>query len=1011
MRWPRHVAAIVALVAAAGTALGDGMVVPKVEAAAMEAGQKAIIIDCGDREVIVFRITYSGAAEDFAWVVPVPGRPDPDDISQGSAWFFEYVYGTTSPKVITLPPEHEGKQAMEAIRAGAGGPGTMGSGSKPEVLEWYTLTVGPYRVSVLSATGKGVLGQWLRQHGFGLPAAADAALDSYVGRGWYFVATTVTPGQARTGLMEGDLPPLVVGFPRPQQLLYPLAISRASTRQWCTLDLVILSAGAVNCREVPAWRMPPGRQGRGSIWDMLCAATDDGARSVLLSSLPSLPLPESAWCAEGRPKPAGVNWMRMWATRLWMRLRREQLADLHFYRDRGELDGLTQRLAIERKPGKVASAMRALRRKIFWPVLLAVCVMIALIAGIAIGMRASKAALLLLLVVSGPMAYGGFVGIGWFREFDVVAEKLTHAIRQFHDRYGAYPKSVADLAATRPPSTGIDASGNEVEIPAGRGWAPLLDEIPVDPASGSRSGWLIDLAAPGLVSSKGFALKIRWETEQPGMVRGPETTGPAAATLSTSLAPREVTDPEAVTVIYDPYGVAGCVWLRVSGETAEVTLDWGAGSRVEAPEGELAAIALLPNSFAPPGSPGAWCIVARIERDEEGTGWTSTPLATQPVAGRPAGLAVLRQDAILAGVATGSAGEGDEGPPAEAPAVPEGPGIIYLCRPGQPLVKLTTVLGLRGLARASDHTAFVVHQPEQGAGHRLSILDLRSRPPRLRQVDTWPVVGGRYGDWVVARDGYAWVVTQSPDGRNYALVRVSATGVAQTMLQARTAEGALVDQDIPLPLTYAIAPGPAGRALALVDAGVEGVRYGGPCVVMLGEAKPRVVARLRHAHFPVGWPAREKGWCAVAWPPETMPEATALLGLSHEYTLLIAVIRRQWPRVTLAFPKLDSPQPGQETMVEVYQAQPPMHLRARVFACMPVWEAKDGWLVAVEKELGFSMETHQVVGVTWLTQKGRRYALVGRRMYPIPSDAEPPVVDCYLSDMALVYVPLDLAGA
>lgn len=176
-----------------GIAFGDGMMAPtsaRPELAPMEAGQKAILIDDGVTETILFQVTYRGPRNDFAWVIPVPGKPGPQGVDEGSQWFLDYVQALTSPVVVTEGPrssrsaQMSGMSGMGAPPAGRAAGRAAPSVPPPRVIEDRRLDVGPYQVSVLEATGKGVLGDWLRAHGFVIPAGADRDLDGYVGRGW-----------------------------------------------------------------------------------------------------------------------------------------------------------------------------------------------------------------------------------------------------------------------------------------------------------------------------------------------------------------------------------------------------------------------------------------------------------------------------------------------------------------------------------------------------------------------------------------------------------------------------------------------------------------------------------------------------------------------------------------------------------------------------------------------------------------------------------------------------------
>ncbi len=78
---------------------------------------------------------------------------------------------------------------------------------------------------------------------------------------------------------------------------------------------------------------------------------------------------------------------------------------------------------------------------------------------------------------------------------------LRNAIGLFYTDTGAYPKQLADLAATSAPAKGYDSSGAEVSINAADWHGPYLQEVPNDPISGTAFNYSTTPPNVGKVTS------------------------------------------------------------------------------------------------------------------------------------------------------------------------------------------------------------------------------------------------------------------------------------------------------------------------------------------------------------------------------------------------------------------------------------------------------------------------------------------------------------------------------
>jgi len=200
------------LAALCAPALADGaFVVPNPEHTDIrEPEQKAAIYWHDGTEDLILNASYQGAPADFAWIVPVPAKPEVEAFD--GAIFHELAR-------LTTPPPEPWRPMMGRKRAAAA--------SAPAVEVVERKEVGPYDVAVLTATDAGALSQWLKANGYRFPAEHAPVLEGYTGGTWHFVAMRVAPGKAghTSGLASGAVASVRLTFACPEAPLYPLRIS------------------------------------------------------------------------------------------------------------------------------------------------------------------------------------------------------------------------------------------------------------------------------------------------------------------------------------------------------------------------------------------------------------------------------------------------------------------------------------------------------------------------------------------------------------------------------------------------------------------------------------------------------------------------------------------------------------------------------------------------------------------------------------------------------------------
>ncbi len=233
----RHVGWIVciAVLALHGLAMADGCFIPteqewregRERSLINEPEQKAVVFFSKGREQLIISPSYQGASSSFAWVVPVPSRPQVE-ILKGA--IFHELAELTMPK----QPVVQSAKVEGALRA----PGVS-------VLE--RKTVGAYDVSVLSATDGQALMRWLKANKYHIPDKAIGPMKGYVKQGWTFVASRIKVPSNAKGLRTGTLAPLRLTFSA-KQPVYPMKLSSANPKQFDVLVYLVLPSGELRGR-------------------------------------------------------------------------------------------------------------------------------------------------------------------------------------------------------------------------------------------------------------------------------------------------------------------------------------------------------------------------------------------------------------------------------------------------------------------------------------------------------------------------------------------------------------------------------------------------------------------------------------------------------------------------------------------------------------------------------------------------------------------------------------------
>jgi len=199
-----------------------------------QAGEQIIFKQQGNDVTAIVQIQYVGQAEDFSWVVPVPGIPT---FAAGSNLLFQTLEPMTRPQFNLL---ESGEVCLEDLESDSsvvnlGGAATEGDAVEVEVL--LSETVGPYDVQVIQSEDPEALATWLVDNNYDLSERGAELIEPYVTSGMNFVVLKLSSGQT-----VGDLRPLVMNY-MTEQVMIPIRLTAVAAQDDMGVLVWILGEG------------------------------------------------------------------------------------------------------------------------------------------------------------------------------------------------------------------------------------------------------------------------------------------------------------------------------------------------------------------------------------------------------------------------------------------------------------------------------------------------------------------------------------------------------------------------------------------------------------------------------------------------------------------------------------------------------------------------------------------------------------------------------------------------
>ncbi|HAN30366.1 MAG TPA: hypothetical protein DCQ06_02100, partial [Myxococcales bacterium] len=167
------------------------------------------------KSLVWVEVRYTGLAQDFGWVLPLPKVPK---VSVGSSWVFDQLDTRHAPRFSTeienkdencrnwqaycfgaSPTAGGGREAANSADGSFAGGGGAGSGDDGDVKVLEKSQAGPYDYEILASKNAQALLDWLNKNGYKTPQKALPILESHLAKGDVFVAVKL---QNNSGVNE-----------------------------------------------------------------------------------------------------------------------------------------------------------------------------------------------------------------------------------------------------------------------------------------------------------------------------------------------------------------------------------------------------------------------------------------------------------------------------------------------------------------------------------------------------------------------------------------------------------------------------------------------------------------------------------------------------------------------------------------------------------------------------------------------------------------------------------------
>jgi len=167
------------------------------------------------------QIQYTGSAEDFSWILPLPHPIGPEDIEvpEDAMAAFTELDVATAPVFIPPPMPECATDALKLRFSSAA------VAEKADVQIFASGEVGPYEFDVIGSEDPDALVKWLREHNYQVTEDMEPLIDVYVQEGFVFLAMRLLPEESAQNVQ-----PVKLTYPSLRPMI-PLRLTAVAANQ------------------------------------------------------------------------------------------------------------------------------------------------------------------------------------------------------------------------------------------------------------------------------------------------------------------------------------------------------------------------------------------------------------------------------------------------------------------------------------------------------------------------------------------------------------------------------------------------------------------------------------------------------------------------------------------------------------------------------------------------------------------------------------------------------------
>jgi len=167
---------------------------------------QVVLMRDGTKTVLSMQNRYSGPAEGFAMIIPVPQVLMQEDVKTLYPELFAKIDTLTSPRLVEyweqdpcLVDDYYNERGGGFFPPSATADDADGNVQDPGVVVEAEFAVGEYDIQILSSNNATALDTWLVDEGYNVPTGAAPYYQPYIEGGMYFFAAKVDPERVTFG--------------------------------------------------------------------------------------------------------------------------------------------------------------------------------------------------------------------------------------------------------------------------------------------------------------------------------------------------------------------------------------------------------------------------------------------------------------------------------------------------------------------------------------------------------------------------------------------------------------------------------------------------------------------------------------------------------------------------------------------------------------------------------------------------------------------------------------------